>query len=933
MPERQELSQFSRGLSVSSTRSIQRDSAIEGAYHQLNTERQLTGETPDQYRARKQAVQRQKNNWPGRVIPAEQQTTSEDEPEVERLERVLKEYQNGIETVQEQLEIARMNRDKVKRGKRPAIFDTPEEGTEQEVQESLTERFAARSVMIDRDKFPNWEDYQQALEEIRLYELDRFGTSYIPNYRARRSDTVRRAAHQSDEFVSPLMRNDTIAPVIERNNSREGRRDTPVRHVSIQPPSREYANRANAMHHPIISDEPRSRDNRYPSVPTLRGITPQIINQRYSTTTPSMATAQSQAIGGAAKYENEIVRRITNMIHSRVGLPMAYTLDEIKHIKPPAPKSYNGEDDIEVFEAWLADILRWFRVTGMAGPDKDPFRVDLCGIYLTGIASTWYNTEVEAWERTKINWTFEELIIALYKRFIHEVTAQNAKTHYENTRYSKTKGALAFYNELERHAKRMIQRPDEYSHRRRFLFGLPMEIVETMIKSRGITAEHTPIEEMIEEAKAVENTIQAMEYYRHQKTNHTPSKAVMTTQPLYKKTDKSVKFSSNSRYPTGKKYRPNPTGYKTKNTIPLDKTQKSNVIQSSRPIKNNSAQTMTLPSQKGIMKPPERLKESTNDWCFRCGRFGHYAINCPSNQRSRVNAMDAVEESEDNKPTAEVNAVQIEEQDNPENQDTENQTEPDDNVNGSQYESDQEFEHTLEQYEDYNGYEVYPADSIDEDEHEPQIRVMSIEEESERGITTPQDSHNPSINMHKIMPEDSNTESIIRSSLRRVMGEMKRPPRNPEETLCLRAFISINGIKALVLFDTGSTTDAVSNDFARVAQLPLYTLEKPITLKLGCVGSRSNVVFGTIAKAVFETKSANTYFDVANIDQYDIIMGIPYMTRNKITLDVANKTIIIDGKMRIAALPHIKQESLTTKTLNFRSGKSSNTRQKPNNTS
>ena len=40
-----------------------------------------------------------------------------------------------------------------------------------------------------------------------------------------------------------------------------------------------------------------------------------------------------------------------------------------------------------------------------------------------------------------------------------------------------------------------------------------MEIVETMIKSRGITAEHTSIEEMIDEAKVVENTIQVMEYF------------------------------------------------------------------------------------------------------------------------------------------------------------------------------------------------------------------------------------------------------------------------------------------------------------------------------------------------------------------------------------------------------------------------------------
>ena len=99
-------------------------------------------------------------------------------------------------------------------------------------------------------------------------------------------------------------------------------------------------------------------------------------------------------------------------------------------------------------------------------------------------------------------------------------------------------------------------------------------MVETMIKSQGITAEHTPIEEMIEEVKAVENTIQVMEYYCHQKNNHAPAKAVMTTQPLYKKTDKSIKISTNSRYPTVKKYCPNSTGYKTKYTILLDRTQK-----------------------------------------------------------------------------------------------------------------------------------------------------------------------------------------------------------------------------------------------------------------------------------------------------------------------------------------------------------------------
>jgi len=176
---------------------------------------------------------------------------------------------------------------------------------------------------------------------------------------------------------------------------------------------------------------------------------------------------------------------------------------------------------------------------------------------------------------------------------------------YENTRYSKSKGVLTFYNELEWHAKCMIQQLDEYSHQRRFLFGLPMEMVETMIKSQGITAEHMLIEEMIDEVKAVENTIQAMEYYHHQKTNHIPTKAVMVTQPFNKKTDKSVKFSTNSRYPTVKKYHPNSMGNNTRYTVPLDRRQKLNVIQTNRPINNNPTQTMVLSHQKGIMKPLE----------------------------------------------------------------------------------------------------------------------------------------------------------------------------------------------------------------------------------------------------------------------------------------------------------------------------------------
>src|SRR6202041_2949043 len=117
------------------------------------------------------------------------------------------------------------------------------------------------------------------------------------------------------------------------------------------------------------------------------------------------------------------------------------------------------------------------------------------------------------------------------------------------------------------------------------------------------------------------------------------------------------------------------------------------------------------------------------------------------------------------------------------------------------------------------------------------------------------------------------------------------------------AYVSINGIRAYMLFDSGSTTDAMSPDLARVAELPLLALDKPVTLQLGCSGSRSKVNFTTTAMINFELVHVLTFLDIANLDKYDCILGMPFMTKHKIILDLGSHKIIICGKMCIPALP------------------------------
>ncbi|KAF9257677.1 hypothetical protein L218DRAFT_808467, partial [Marasmius fiardii PR-910] len=116
---------------------------------------------------------------------------------------------------------------------------------------------------------------------------------------------------------------------------------------------------------------------------------------------------------------------------------------------------------------------------------------------------------------------------------------------------------------------------------------------------------------------------------------------------------------------------------------------------------------------------------------------------------------------------------------------------------------------------------------------------------------------------------------------------------------CLTAFLTINGFKAFVLFDSGSMADAISPDFARVAKLPIFQLENPVTLQLGTKGSRSRISFGcstSYSLVPDSSLSEPEYFDIANIDRYDAVIGTVFMRRHAISLHFSDDTVKVNGK-------------------------------------
>ena len=76
---------------------------------------------------------------------------------------------------------------------------------------------------------------------------------------------------------------------------------------------------------------------------------------------------------------------------------------------------------------------------------------------------------------------------------------------------------------------------------------------------------------------------------------------------------------------------------------------------------------------------------------------------------------------------------------------------------------------------------------------------------------------------------------------------------SPRLQATLAAEVEINGLKALVVFDSRSTTDSITPEYAFTLKAKQHKLEEQVVPQLGCVGSRSKISYGTIFVA-YKTK-------------------------------------------------------------------------------
>lgn len=129
-------------------------------------------------------------------------------------------------------------------------------------------------------------------------------------------------------------------------------------------------------------------------------------------------------------------------------------------------------------------------------------------------------------------------------------------------------------------------------------------------------------------------------------------------------------------------------------------------------------------------------------------------------------------------------------------------------------------------------------------------------------------------------------------SIERNATRLKDASRLVPPSLVVEARIA--GKPVRVLIDSGSQTDLVSTTVADQLRLELTQLTKPITLQLAVTGSRGSLNCNTTCQFEYQNINKQRTFDIANIDNYDVILGTPLLFQHQVRI-CSNPPLIYIG--------------------------------------
>jgi len=137
----------------------------------------------------------------------------------------------------------------------------------------------------------------------------------------------------------------------------------------------------------------------------------------------------------------------------------------------------------------------------------------LCTLqFLDGEAKRWFQCHVVSVKQEKLSWTFEEVILGLYNRFMHPSTMQDAWKEFLCAKYKAETGVQGFHDNIMDHAQNMAVHPDEYQIIEVFIKGVLTTIRDKLFEN-GLSLEVNMINDLVSCAEAIEMSYKMAEFY------------------------------------------------------------------------------------------------------------------------------------------------------------------------------------------------------------------------------------------------------------------------------------------------------------------------------------------------------------------------------------------------------------------------------------
>ncbi|KAK7444298.1 hypothetical protein VKT23_015310 [Stygiomarasmius scandens] len=617
----------------------------------------------------------------------------------------------------------------------------------------------------------------------------------------------------------------------------------------------------------------------------------------------------------------------------------------------PKPEFYHGENDFVIFDAWIRGIVRWLNVADQCGPEfrwskskgtnvltsVDIQRTNTIAAFLRGAARQWFTDVVERipdeFDRNNPlagRMTFMQVVSGLYRRFIHEASLTMVAEKFDSVYYSQPKGIKGVFSSLTRYAKCMPSPPDSYTFKKRLFLLVPESMANDMTRIHKVTAESSTVNEIMQAALACERSSDADKYY--QKAREALKRA-RRRRSRSRSRNRKKNRERNQRSPSprrlqkvnGRRYSVKPHS-KPKNDKPdwskrKDYTPKNNNNKSeSKDFKQSDRKDFT--KQADNNRRLYRMVESegkNGTRLFRMVETDNEATE--SNPENEVESYQQDSDKSDQDVWSKYDSDHSQSETDQTDHNSESEPEP---WGGSQWTSDAAdddymehigFMHEISDSESTANHIHFMNEISSESDYDTAPELQSVLTSSEDNSDMSElESDNESIAVSesvlnldfgeylRTMNVSKNGEIVptLEPQSKKSPRTGTRPRRTNAQNRCLAAFVEFNGIEAFALFDSGSTADAISPDFARNAHLRIYQLENPVTLQLGTKGSRSKINYGCTAPYQFrsdrEVVVSKDYFDIANIDRYDVVLGTVFMRKHGLSLHFEDDTVRLNGR-------------------------------------